>query len=392
MVARGTASREAIDVPHTSINRHQAIAFTLAARRYWMGVFPTVRYEIRHLRQCADHIPSTELRTLALRNLGAEGKNLEGAAAFSAFLPRAHRASVVRAQVAFQAAYDYVDSLAEQTHAFSRANAQQLHHALIVAVSPGTPHAAYYQHHTSCSDGGYLAALVDSCRRAISRLPSYPIVADAIGRNTQRIIGYQTRTNLTSACGLRTLSRWACLETPLGADLRWWETAAACGSSMAVLALLAAAADPLLTRSAAETVEAVYWPWAGALHSLLDSLIDYAEDATAGRHNLTVHYASSQEMANRMHLITTEAARRASAIGVEHSLILTGMASLYLSDSQAARPEARQTAIDILAALGGLASPAMLMLRTRRLARRPQIRTMATSGPALSDFGYPQRD
>jgi len=333
-----------------------------------MGVFPVVRHEIRHLRQRANLIPSAELRSLAHYNLADEDKNLEGAAAFSAFLPRAHRVSVVRAQVAFQAAYDYVDSLAEQAHAFSPANAQQLHHALIVAVSPEAPHADYYQHHTSRNDGGYLPTLVDTCRRAINRLPSYPMVADAIGRNTQRIIGYQTRTNLTSAYDLRTLSRWACQQTPLGTDLRWWETAAACGSSMAVLALLAAAADPSLTRSTAETVEAIYWPWTGALHSLLDSLIDYAEDAAAGRHNLIVHYSSSQEMAERMRLITTEAARRANAIGFEHSLILTGMASLYLSDPRATRPEARQAATGILAALGGLTAPAMLVLRARRLA------------------------
>ena len=269
----------------------------------------------------------------------------------------------------FQAAYDYVDSLAE-AHPSSSANAQQLHRALINAVSPGAPHANYYLHHPNSNDGGYLTALVDTCRHAISHLPSYPMVADAVHRNTQRIIGYQTRTNLTSRNSLLTLACWAHQETPRGADLRWWETAAACGSSMAVLALLAAAADPLLTRSTAETVEAIYWPWTGALHSLLDSLIDHAEDTAAGRHNLIIHYASSQEMADRMRLIATKAIGQASTIGVEHRLILAGMASLYLSDPQAAHPETRQTATGILAALGGLTSPAMLILRTRRLAQR----------------------
>lgn len=358
-------------MPHASNNWHRghAAAFAKAACQYWLGVFPAVRYEIRHLRKRVKHIPNTELRTVALHNLCAEDKNLEGAAAFAAFLPRAHRANVVRAQVTFQAAYDYVDSLAE-THPSSPANAQQLHRALIIAVSPGAPHADYYQHHPNSSDGGYLTALVDTCRRAISRLPSYPIVADAVYRNTQRIVGYQTRTNLTSRNGLRALACWAHKETPRGADLRWWETAAACGSSMAVLALLAAAADPLLTRTTAETVEAIYWPWTGALHSLLDSLIDHDEDTVAGRHNLIIHYASSQEMADRMRLIATEAIGQASIIGVEHRLVLAGMASLYLSDPQAAHPEIRQTATGILAALGGSTSPAMLVLRTRRLAQR----------------------
>ncbi len=296
---------------------------------------------------------------------------------------------MVRAQVTFQAAYDYVDSLAE-THPSCPDDAQQLHRALIVAVSPGVPHADYYRHHTSSSDGGYLAALVDTCRCAISCLPSYPMVADAVYRNTQRIVGYQSRTNFTSKQGLRTLACWAHKQTPLGADLRWWETAAACGSSMAILALIAAAADPLLTRSTADTVEAIYWPWAGALHSLLDSLIDNAEDAAAGRHNLIVHYTSSREMATRMRRITAEAVSQASTISVEHHLLLAGMASLYLSDPQAARPEARQTATGVLTALDGLASPTMLVLRTRR--RAPFNKHNNRQAQQLSDFGYSSRD
>lgn len=378
---------------HPSSNRHSgnATAFTRAACRYWLGVFPVVRSEIRRLRRRAKRIPNNELRALALHNLSAEGKNLEGAAAFAAFLPRAHRAHVVRAQVTFQAAYDYIDSLAE-IHPASPTNAKQLHHALIVAVSLGAPHEDYYQHHTRSSDGGYLVALVDTCRYALSCLPSYPIVADALYSNTQRIVGYQTRTNFTSTHGLRTLACWAHKQTPHGADLRWWETAAACGSSMAILALIAAAADPLLTRSTAETVEAIYWPWAGALHSLLDSLVDHAEDAAAGRHNLIVHYTSSREMAARMRLITTEAVSHAQTIGVKHHLVLAGMASLYLSDPQAARQEARQTATGVLTALDGLASPTMLVLRTRRLAQRSTRTNKRQAQQQLSGFGYPPGD
>lgn len=347
-----------------------AIAFVLAARRYWLGVFPTVRSEIRRLSHCARYIPGTELRLLATHNLRAESGNLEGAAAFAAFLPRTHRNCVVRAQVAFQAVYDYVDSLAEQPRAVSAVNAQRLHCALIVALSPGAPHLDYYAHHICRNDNGYLVELVDTCRSAISRLPSYPLVAEAIHRNARRIVAYQARTNLTSERGHRALARWAGKETPPETNLRWWETSAACGSSMAVFALLAAAADPRLTECTAETVEAIYWPWAGALHSLLDSLIDRDEDAAIGQHNLISHYASPQEMAARMHLIATEAARRASAVGVEHGLILAGMTGLYLSDRRAWLPGVRPTTEGVLDALGGLMTPTMLVLRARRLAHR----------------------
>lgn len=347
-----------------------ASIFALAARRYWLGVFPVVRGEVGRLRRCARCISGTELRLLAIHNLATESGNLEGAAAFAAFLPRAHRNCVVRAQVAFQAAYDYVDSLAEQPRAASATNTRRLHCSLIVALSPGTPHLDYYAHHTCGNDDGYLIELIDTCRGAISHLPSYPLVAEAIDRNVRRIVAYQTRTNLASDRGHRALALWAGRETPSETNLWWWETGAACGSSMVIFALLTAAADPRLTRSSAETIETVYWPWAGALHSLLDSLIDREEDAVTGQHSLVTNYASPQEMAGRMQLIAAEAARRASAVGIEHSLILASMASLYLSDQRAWLPSVRSTTEGVLGALGELTTPAMLILRARRLAHR----------------------
>lgn len=346
-----------------------ALAFTSAARHYWLGVFPVVHREIRTLRRRVRRIPSSELRLLAAHNLRAEAGNLEGAAAFAAFIPRENRDSVVRAQVAFQAAYDYVDSLAEQPCTASVANARRLHQALIVALSPGVPHLDYYANHSLCEDGGYLNELIDTCREAVGRLPSYPLVAGAVRTNAQRIVAYQSRANLLPKRGYPAFASWACRETPAKTDLQWWETGAACGSSMVIFALLAAAADPALTRSSAQRIEEIYWPWAGALHTLLDSLIDRAEDTATGQHSLIGHYSSTQEMATRMQLIAAEALRRAEAVGVEHSLILAGMASLYLTDKQAWLPDARLTAEGLLSALGAVMVPAMLFLHIRGLTR-----------------------
>jgi len=307
---------------------------------------------------------------VAIDNLSAESGNLEGAAAFAAFIPRSYRDRVVRAQVAFQAAYDYVDSLAELPCAASVTNARGLHCALVVALSPGAPHLDYYAHHIYREDDGYLIELIDTCRDAISRLPSYPLVAEAARANARRIVAYQSRVNLVSAQGCMAFARWANNQTPGETDLQWWEAAAACGSSIAVFALLAAAADPGLTRSSVDTIEAIYWPWAGALHTLLDSLIDRAEDKATGQNSLITHYGSSQEMAVRMKLIATEAFRRANAVGVEHRLILAGMTSLYLSDERAWLPDTRVTTEGVLSTLGALAAPTMLILRIRRLTRR----------------------
>lgn len=346
-------------------------AFAGAACRYWLDVFPAVRGEVQRLRARALTIPGDELRRIALENLALERGNLEGAAAFAAFAPPERRRGLVRAQVAFQATYDYVDSLAEQPYAVSPINARRLHCALIRAVNPSSPHLDYYAHHPDRDDGGYLTWLLDTCRGAIAGLPAHMLVLDPLRRATRRMVAYQARTDLalTSVHGRRALAAWADSQTPAGAELRWWETSAACGSSTLVFALLTAAADPRLTADAVRAIEGVYWPWVGALHVLLDSLVDRDDDVCAQRHSLVSHYRGTDELAMRMGAIATEAAHRAAAAGSEHSLILAGMAGFYLSDSRAWRAGARPAVEPVLGALGTSAAPAILLLAARRWPR-----------------------
>ena len=117
--------------------------FLSAAKRYWLRVFPTVRREAIRWRSRAEEIPDPVLRQAALANLRAERLNLDGAAAFAAFAPDAHRPAVVRAQVALQAAYDYVDALAEQPCRDPIRNGDQLHKVLGAALDPTGPRIDY---------------------------------------------------------------------------------------------------------------------------------------------------------------------------------------------------------------------------------------------------------
>jgi len=79
-------------------------AFLDAALRYWLTVFPRVSRWLGYWRKRAGKIPDPVLRQMAFNALDKHG-NIEGAVAFAAFAPRAHRAAVVRALAAFQAAY-----------------------------------------------------------------------------------------------------------------------------------------------------------------------------------------------------------------------------------------------------------------------------------------------
>ena len=201
-------------------------AFAGAARRYWTGVFPRVRRERRHWRERAAEIPDPLLRALALQAEGDAG-NLEGAAAFAAFVPRAHRAAVVRALVAYQSTYNYLDVLAEQPSADPVAGARGLHRALLDALEltgidgcghrgAGGPILDYYADYPQREDGGYLAELVRECRTALATLPSYAAVAPAARRATERIVEFQS-LNLSEWQGEHdAFERWARAETPAG--------------------------------------------------------------------------------------------------------------------------------------------------------------------------------
>jgi tetraprenyl-beta-curcumene synthase len=356
------------------VGSHAALgsAFAGASGRYWLDVFPRVGREVRRWQLRAQRIPDADLRRMALANLHAERGNLDGAAAFAAFVPRARRGDVVRAQVAFQAIYDYLDSLAEEPNGDPVRNGRQLHRALPIALDPDAKHVDYYAHHARRDDGGYLEELIDTCRRAFLALPSCAAVASSVGRATVRMIAYQGLSHDDSDSSQRELARWAAAQTPPELGLRWWEGAAAAASSLGVFALIAAAAEPALQPQQTAAIEQAYFPWIGALHVLLDSLIDRSEDRDAGRPGLVEHYGSPEEMAVALTLLATRASACARALsqGHRHTMLLTAMTGHYLSAPAASLPDALGATRGVLRAVGGLAAPTMLMLNARRATTR----------------------
>lgn len=308
------------------------------------------------------------LRRLALETLRDEQGNLEGAAAFATIALPPARSSVVRAAVAFQAIYDYVDTLAEQPNPHPRANARQLHRALFTALTPAAPHTDYYAHHDRREDG-YLRALVAACRGAIATLPATGVIEPAAQCALKRMIEYQVAIHGPDPAAR--LESWARPLTPATLGLRWWEAAAGGASSLIVFALLAAASDALLSQAEVAELEAAYFPWAGALHVLFDSLVDGPDDGRGGHHSLVAHYADAQEAAARMDAIAQETFGRARRLQLGHTPVLAAMCSYYLSCYDAPQPDGRAIRSRIVARLGPIAYPTLAILRLRRAIARP---------------------
>jgi tetraprenyl-beta-curcumene synthase len=350
--------------------------------RYGTSVLPVARRELSHWRNRAEEIPDATLRRHAIASLQKRG-NMEGAALFGAFAPRATRAQAVRALVAFQAAYNYLDVLSEQRSDDPVANGRRLHEALLDALDPSerarrAPRPNYYRHHPQHDDDGYLLDMVDACRGALAKLPAYtPLEAHARAA-ASRPVAFQSLNLAMHQGEAGGLERWARVQAPPDSALEWWETAAACGSSLAVHALIGLAAEPRVDAGELPAIEQAYFPSMSALHSLLDSAVDVEEDRRDGERNLLDYYPSPAHAAARMGWLATRAGHEVRHLALAHDrkqarrvrVVLTALAAFYLSAPAASSPAARAVKSSVADAIGPGTRPAVLLFRAARVLSR----------------------
>jgi len=339
-------------------------AFATAAARYWASAWPLAHQQIDRWHRRALTIPDPDLRAAALANLRHERGNLEGAAAFAVLAARRRRPALVTALVAFQVIYDYVDTLVEQPDRAHPETARRLHQALHDAVAPAlAPNAQPYYDDIDDPDGGYLAALVASCRAALAQLPGSATAAPLAAAAATRMIDYQAHNHAPGDPDRTALAAWSTATTPSGSGLAWWEHAASSASSLSVFALLAHAASDRPSAAAAGAIAEAYVP-VGALHVMLDSLADRDQDALTGDHSLIAHYANEPETIGRLAALAGDAtaAVRQLPAGATHAAICAAMAAYYL----AALDDDDHPALVIAAPLGATVRPALFVLRARR--------------------------
>jgi tetraprenyl-beta-curcumene synthase len=357
--------RSVADASHGPRARELA-ALALVMARFWLVVFPLARKQLRGWQRLATGIPDPALRAQALATLDSERLSAAGAALFAATTPRRRDPGLVRALVAYQVICDYLDTLAEQPSEDPIRNGAHLHRALADAVAEG-PLVDHYARHVARDDGGYLAALVAACRESCARLPAYAPVRAAALREARRneVQGINHAPTDVRGPALRAWAGAARANDATGTgDAAWFELAAAGSSSLAVLALIAAAADPATTADTAEQVRRAYFPWIEALSTLLDSVADRERDLRTGELNFVSEYPTHATAVARLGEVTLRAISGARGLprGERHVVLVAGMIAMHVSEAGAWSPWAQPATRAVLRAADTLAMPLLLML------------------------------
>jgi len=338
--------------------------------RFVRQAFPRVEAELGRWR-CAAGRAEPGLAAQALASINAKKFHCQGGSIYSLY-PGVDTGRFVRLVVALQTISDYLDNLCDRAGYAGEAAFRQLHLAMTDALDPAQAVHDYYAYYPLRKDGGYLAALVDTCRQEVSRLPAYSAVKPAVLRFAGLYSELQTYKHLDPAVREEKLARWGDRHLAAYPGVSLWEFAAASGSTLGIFMLCAAAADPALTAEEKDSACAAYFPWICGLHILLDYFIDLAEDRAFGDLNFVAYYQDEAQILTRLtHFL------RQSLAGSRHlaqpafaETVIYGLLAMYLSDPKANAPPEKTVKSALLATAGGYAR---FLHNLCRLLRRRRI-------------------
>lgn len=361
------------------------LALGLANARYWPTVAPATGRELRRWEARADGIPDTGLRALALSKLHEEHFNAQVATTLATLVPRERRAAAVRALVALEVAYDYLDALTERPSEDPLQRSFDLFASFTGALeieAPGGEGAGAGAPSPAVNDGGYLEALADAVRVELSGLPSWPRVAPVAQVAAARTAEAQARLHAAALLGDDQLAEWG---APLAerAGLGWREfLAGAAASVLACHALIVAAADPASSTADAERLDGFYLRLC-ALSTLLDALVDRERDRRAGADSLLRFYPDRGELIDAVCSLASDARALAEGLpdGPHHLMVMVGVVSYYLSAPGAREAFAAPVGSALRRELSPLIFPTLAVLRAWRAAKRLRALTRAAGRP-----------
>ena len=326
---------------------------------------------MRRWRARALRIPARPIRQVALLALDRKRGNTQGAALFSV-IPRKRSRPLLRLLTTYQVLWDFLDSLSESWRELAPSDTLQLHLALVDAVNPSGPIRDYYAKLGLPDDGGYLRSLVEACRSCCRALPSFNKVAPILYKEAERI-GVQAINHATEPAQIPlALRNWVAREYPGAHEVSWFELAAAAGANIAIYALFALAADTRCSIDRVEDTYRAYFPWSGALATMLDGFVDQFDDAHHGDHCYLAYYRSPDDATRHISRLVRRCLSETHSLkdGERHTLVAASMVAMYLS-RDSARTSALSAATRQVANAGGSLTCALLpVLRLWRVANK----------------------
>lgn len=304
---------------------------------YWTyrHVFPLVHRELKNWRSKAENIPDAELKKQAIASMTTKQFHCEGGSIY-AVAGMKHRHQLVPLIVAFQTISDYLDNLCDRSTSLDPHDFRQLHQSMLDAVNPDAPLQDYYKYRQEKEDGGYLSELVTTCQQQIRQFPHYELVREPIMRFVSLYRDLQVHKHVDPKERESRLQNWWNTYRKDYPDLRWYEFAAATGSTLGVFMLFNVACESAANAERVEQVVQAYFPWVCGLHILLDYLIDQGEDEVGGDLNFCAYYENSSDTIERLQYFREQARKQCDSFPDRafHIMIVEGLLGLYLSDQK----------------------------------------------------------
>jgi tetraprenyl-beta-curcumene synthase len=300
--------------------------------RFLRRVVPHAALELEGIRSLALSIPDETLQRQALASIDGKAYHVAGACILATFLPERAARAYVELVAPLESIYDYLDNLCDRHPHVSIEAYPVLHQAIADALDPDATLHDYYAAGPKGDDNGYLSRLVGRVRRSLRRIDGYERALPAFREAARLYAEMQTYKHYPANRRERACVEWfERRKDERSRDLQWYEFACAAGSQFQVYAplfeLFAGRPDAI------QTAYDAHFPAVAALHVLLDSFIDRAEDREHGELNFTTLYPSEDALRERIVDLADVASQNFTALAepTNHQFVLRIMLLFYLT-------------------------------------------------------------
>jgi tetraprenyl-beta-curcumene synthase len=299
-------------------------------------IWPKVDQKLNEYLNLALKVEDKVLRQQALSSINHKRFHALGGSVYALY-PGADMINTIKFIIALQTISDYLDNLCDRAGVVQESAFKQLHLSMLDAVDPSSPLSDYYLYYPYKKDNGYLIALVEECREALTMLPSYGLVKKRIMWLVELYSNLQSYKHLNFNVRENRLTAWAANYKNDYPDISPWEFSAATGSTLVIFVLFAAAHDPELTETEVSRIHSAYFPWIAGLHILLDYYIDSDEDKNSGDLNFTYYYNGLEHCRQRLSFFINLSIKSCLKLSHPdfHLTVVKGLLAMYLSDPKA---------------------------------------------------------